>query len=230
MWRDQEERREAVIGSTTMPSFWSTKKMAFRTCRLAAATVVASSSSSSRPIVAVAFAPPPSIITSSSSRSSHASLFVVGRSIGASCCIRSSWTKSTSFEDGGDGPTSSRLKMSSTEASSPTDIDVTPSSSLTSVNSSSSSASPWRVKTAAASLSAEIVSIKGWVRTVRKQKTLAFVEVNDGSSMGGIQCVLPFNAVDESTMMGECVSFVLFGHLHIVDQYDEIKLAFVEVV
>ena len=215
--------------STTMtpPSFWSTKKMAFRTCRLAAATVVASSSSSSRPIVAVAFAPPPSIITSSSSRSSHASLFVVGRSIGASCCIRSSWTKST-IEDGGDGPTSSRLKMSSTEASSPTDIDVTPSSSLTSVNSSSSSASPWRVKTAAASLSAEIVSIKGWVRTVRKQKTLAFVEVNDGSSMGGIQCVLPFNAVDESTMMGECVSFVLFGHLHIVDQYDEIKLAFVE--
>lgn len=54
------------------------------------------------------------------------------------------------------------------------------------------------------------------------------MEVNDGSSMGGIQCVLPFNAVDESTMMGECVSFVLFGHLHIVDQYDEIKLAFVE--
>lgn len=44
------------------------------------------------------------------------------------------------------------------------------------------------------------MSIKGWVRTVRKQKTLAFVEVNDGSSMSGIQCVLPFDSVDEDTL------------------------------
>jgi len=43
------------------------------------------------------------------------------------------------------------------------------------------------------------VVVKGWVRTVRKQKTLAFVEVNDGSNLGGIQTVLPFDAIDEDT-------------------------------
>jgi asparaginyl-tRNA synthetase len=44
------------------------------------------------------------------------------------------------------------------------------------------------------------VTIKGWVRTLRKQKTLAFVEVNDGSNLAGIQCVVPFDAVDETTL------------------------------
>jgi len=43
------------------------------------------------------------------------------------------------------------------------------------------------------------VTVKGWVRTLRKQKTLAFVEVNDGSNLGGIQCVLPFDSIDEAT-------------------------------
>ena len=46
------------------------------------------------------------------------------------------------------------------------------------------------------------VLIKGWVRTVRKQKTLAFVEVNDGSNMNGIQCVLSFDSIDEQTQKG----------------------------
>jgi len=43
------------------------------------------------------------------------------------------------------------------------------------------------------------VLVKGWVRTVRKQKTLAFVGVNDGSNMSGIQCVLSFDSIDEVT-------------------------------
>jgi len=51
------------------------------------------------------------------------------------------------------------------------------------------------------------VLIKGWVRTVRKQKTLAFVEVNDGSNMKGIQCVLSFDAIDEDTEKGTQKSF-----------------------
>jgi asparaginyl-tRNA synthetase len=46
------------------------------------------------------------------------------------------------------------------------------------------------------------VLIKGWVRTVRKQKTLAFVEVNDGSNLGGIQCVLSFDDMDDETKQG----------------------------
>jgi asparaginyl-tRNA synthetase len=56
-----------------------------------------------------------------------------------------------------------------------------------------------RVKTSEAAITDEDISIKGWVRTVRKQKTLAFVEVNDGSSLSGIQCVLPFDLIDDDS-------------------------------
>ena len=47
------------------------------------------------------------------------------------------------------------------------------------------------------------VVVKGWVRTLRKQKTLAFVEVNDGSNLSGIQCVLSFGDVDDNTLAGK---------------------------
>lgn len=46
----------------------------------------------------------------------------------------------------------------------------------------------------------EVIAIKGWVRTLRKQKNLAFVEVNDGSNVSGIQCVIPFDKVDQNTL------------------------------
>lgn len=46
------------------------------------------------------------------------------------------------------------------------------------------------------------VVVKGWVRTVRKQKTLAFVEVNDGSNLAGLQCVLTFDDLDETSKQG----------------------------
>ncbi len=36
----------------------------------------------------------------------------------------------------------------------------------------------------------ETVTIKGWVRTKREQKEFSFVEVNDGSSMAGLQVVV----------------------------------------
>lgn len=59
-----------------------------------------------------------------------------------------------------------------------------------------------RIKTADATAATDgsPVTVKGWVRTLRKQKTLAFVEVNDGSSLSGIQCVVPFDSVDEDTL------------------------------
>jgi aspartyl/asparaginyl-tRNA synthetase len=61
-----------------------------------------------------------------------------------------------------------------------------------------------RIKTAdATTVTDHAVIVKGWVRTVRKQKTLAFVEVNDGSNLSGIQCVLQFDQMDEHTMNGE---------------------------
>ncbi|CAB9516548.1 Asparagine--tRNA ligase [Seminavis robusta] len=58
-----------------------------------------------------------------------------------------------------------------------------------------------RVKTIDAKDPTEVpVIVKGWVRTIRKQKTLAFVQVNDGSNLKGIQCVVAFDDVDETTM------------------------------
>ncbi|MEM8604237.1 MAG: asparagine--tRNA ligase [Cyanobacteria bacterium P01_H01_bin.121] len=36
----------------------------------------------------------------------------------------------------------------------------------------------------------EVVTIQGWVRTKREQKEFAFVEVNDGSSLHGLQVIL----------------------------------------
>ena len=33
------------------------------------------------------------------------------------------------------------------------------------------------------------VTVKGWVRTVRNQKTFAFIEVNDGSTLSNFQVV-----------------------------------------
>ena len=49
------------------------------------------------------------------------------------------------------------------------------------------------------------VVIKGWVRTIRKQKTLAFVQVNDGSTLKGIQCVVSFDDIDENSKTGACL-------------------------
>jgi asparaginyl-tRNA synthetase len=54
---------------------------------------------------------------------------------------------------------------------------------------------PRRVKTVDATTPTEsAVIIKGWVRTLRKQKTLAFVEVNDGSNLAGLQCVVSLDS------------------------------------
>jgi hypothetical protein len=68
-----------------------------------------------------------------------------------------------------------------------------------------------RVKTDDAAPTDEDIAIKGWVRTVRKQKTLAFVEVNDGSSLSGIQCVLPFDDINDDTRAGESCMLILLS-------------------
>jgi aspartyl/asparaginyl-tRNA synthetase len=44
------------------------------------------------------------------------------------------------------------------------------------------------------SLVGKQIEIKGWVRTLRAQKTFAFLEVNDGSSVGGLQVILSTDA------------------------------------
>jgi hypothetical protein len=47
------------------------------------------------------------------------------------------------------------------------------------------------------------VIVKGWVKTIRKQKTMAFVQVNDGSNLKGIQCVVSFDDIDDTTKAGK---------------------------
>jgi hypothetical protein len=79
-----------------------------------------------------------------------------------------------------------------------------------------------RVKAADASTPSDgPVVIKGWVRTVRKQKTLAFVEVNDGSNLGGIQCVL---SIDDETMEGTyCMCVCVDGSMYIYNRLNTLR-------
>lgn len=44
------------------------------------------------------------------------------------------------------------------------------------------------------------VQLRGWVRTVRAQKNLSFIEVNDGSSLSGIQAVVT-SAADGAALL-----------------------------
>jgi len=61
-----------------------------------------------------------------------------------------------------------------------------------------------RVRTVdAVDASEDAVTIKGWVRTVRKQKKLAFLQVNDGSNLAGLQCVVTVSDEDDDAMASE---------------------------
>ena len=62
------------------------------------------------------------------------------------------------------------------------------------------------------------INIKGWVRTVRKQKTLTFVELNDGSSLSSCQVVvdhasLPEEIVKEAQSLQTGASISVVGAL-----------------
>lgn len=53
------------------------------------------------------------------------------------------------------------------------------------------------------------VTVHGWVRTVRDQKTFTFIEVNDGSTLGNLQIVVDGTVPDLSTG----ASIIAHGHL-----------------
>jgi hypothetical protein len=98
-------------------------------------------------------------------------------------------------------PVSSKLASSLTSTTSNT--------RLFSATAESASAVLKRVKTIdAVEPTEDPVIIKGWVKTIRKQKTLAFVQVNDGSNLKGIQCVLSFDDIDEQTKKGKYCLFL----------------------
>lgn len=46
------------------------------------------------------------------------------------------------------------------------------------------------------------VTIKGWIRTVRNQKTFTFVEVNDGSTLANLQVIVDSNVPDFANIVG----------------------------
>lgn len=55
------------------------------------------------------------------------------------------------------------------------------------------------------SSSAPLVRMQGWVRSVRRQKQLAFIELCDGSTSSAIQLVLPPSSLPAELFMGSSV-------------------------
>ncbi len=47
----------------------------------------------------------------------------------------------------------------------------------------------------------QLVTLRGWVRTKREQKTFSFLEVNDGSSLAGMQAVVSADLPDYETLI-----------------------------
>lgn len=126
------------------------------------------------------------------------------RTVAAAAFLPTSTTSSKSILDG----TKSLLLLQQKSLKLPFILFSSSSSSTTpptttEMNSSLSVPVVPRLKTCDATVPLDgPVLVKGWVRTLRKQKTLAFVEVNDGSNLGGIQCVLMFDSVDDETREG----------------------------
>ncbi len=58
-----------------------------------------------------------------------------------------------------------------------------------------------KIKDITPSLFGKSVKICGWVRTVRDQKNFAFIEVNDGSTLAGLQIVAENSLPDYQEMM-----------------------------
>lgn len=58
-----------------------------------------------------------------------------------------------------------------------------------------------------------LVTIQGWVRTIRKQKTTAFIQVNDGSNMAGIQCVVTIQQPNEESTTANALPASALDHV-----------------
>ena len=60
----------------------------------------------------------------------------------------------------------------------------------------------------AAHLVGESVKVSGWVRTLRKQKKIAFIEINDGSSVKSMQVVLSPSIMPNDLKVGSSLEVV----------------------
>lgn len=56
---------------------------------------------------------------------------------------------------------------------------------------------------AAPSLLGQKVTVKGWIKTIRNQKTFTFVEVNDGSTLANLQVVVDASFPNYQTLMSQ---------------------------
>ena len=65
----------------------------------------------------------------------------------------------------------------------------------------------------------KLVTIKGWVRTIRDQKSFAFIEVNDGSSMKGLQIVMDVEEIGGKDIYNNLVSQISTGCSIAVEGY-----------
>lgn len=63
-----------------------------------------------------------------------------------------------------------------------------------------------KIKSLSSDLLGKITTVCGWVRTVRDQKTFAFVEVNDGSTLASLQVIIPSDQLVPELTTGASVS------------------------
>lgn len=73
-----------------------------------------------------------------------------------------------------------------------------------------------QLKQSDAQLAGTEITVKGWVRTVRNQKTFSFIELNDGSTLSNFQVVADANTEDYAKLMDKLstgVSISAFGKL-----------------
>jgi asparaginyl-tRNA synthetase len=63
----------------------------------------------------------------------------------------------------------------------------------------------------AAATDQPVITIMGWVRTIRKQKKCAFLQVNDGSTLAGLQCVVTIDESDENSDTNKILDGITTG-------------------
>jgi hypothetical protein len=62
----------------------------------------------------------------------------------------------------------------------------------------------------------EHVTVNGWVRSVRKQKRVSFAEIDDGSTVNGLQAVLRPEQAKESVVFRHSTLFLFSADEHLL--------------
>jgi asparaginyl-tRNA synthetase len=57
------------------------------------------------------------------------------------------------------------------------------------------------------------LSITGWIRHKRKSKSVSFMHISDGSTLRGLQCVIPAERTDIPSSIPVGSAVTVYGHL-----------------